>query len=88
MLAWKIPHESVVRSWTLAVQMNADPDDHVSKLSRQAVLGIMAGVALFGVLIAIGVTYRTGKLLALPVVLGVVGGFLSLWYSAWRKSGR
>jgi len=68
--------------------MNFESNHHHSKLSRQAVLGIMAGVALFGVLIAIGTTYRTGKLLALPVVLGVVGGFLSVWYLAWKRSSR
>jgi len=65
--------------------VHLETENHDRKLSRLSVLGIMAGVAAFGLLIAIGVTYRTGKLLALPVVLGVVSGFLSIWYLAWRK---
>lgn len=65
--------------------MHLETENHDRKLSRLSVLGIMAGVAAFGLLIAIGAAYRTGKLLALPVVLGVVGGFLSLWYLAWRR---
>jgi len=54
--------------------------------TRLVVPGIMAGVALFAVIVAIGTYLNTGKLLAIPVVLGTVGLFLLVWYLAWRGS--
>ncbi len=65
--------------------MNLKTENHDHKLPQRLVVGIMAGVAAFGALIAIGVTYRTGKWLALPVVLGVVGCFLGIWYLALQN---
>ncbi|MCE9553094.1 MAG: hypothetical protein K8T91_06905 [Planctomycetes bacterium] len=66
--------------------MNWEPAQTDPQHARLTVLGIMAGVALFAVIVAIGAYLKTGKLLAVPVVLGTVGAFLLVWYLAWRRS--
>jgi hypothetical protein len=47
--------------------------------------GIMLAVAAFAVIVAGGVYGRTGKVLALPVVLGTAGAFLLIWSAALRR---
>ena len=64
-------------------QEPAIPD--VDDAPRLLLPGIMGGVAIFGVIVAAGVYGRTGKLLALPVVLGTVGVFLLTWFLAVRN---
>ena len=64
-------------------QEPAIPD--VDDAPRLLLPGIMGGVAIFGVIVAAGVYGRTGKLLALPVVLGTVGAFLLTWFLAVRN---
>lgn len=66
--------------------MDLEPGQTDRKHARLTVLSIMAGVALFGAIVAIGAYLKTGKLLAVPVVLGTIGAFLLVWYLAWRRS--
>lgn len=66
--------------------MDLEPVQTDPHHARLIVLGIMAGVALFAVIVAIGAYLKTGKLLAVPVVLGTAGSFLVVWYLAWRRS--
>ena len=46
---------------------------------RRLLLAIMLAVAVWALLIAAAAYWRSGKALAIPIVLGTVGLFLAIW---------